>query len=721
MNPQINATYAGPLNPRFVRDEQTELFNLDMDDSKLVKMVVRSLDSNATYWEKAPFLLSVTDRENINYLLGDQVDANKLNPNTQTRYVDNRLHAGVRAILSYATGKTAKPELIPSKTEDRYKRMARNMQSFLYQHALDHNVNLEMRLALKNLISRKRGILKLRFDENYGPFGDIITENIDPSDIIIDQYAGYRDNPNKIYHRQQCSIEELCAKFPDKQDEIYEAFGFKRGVFTQLSRVITYYECWFTYWDKDGKECEGLCWFLPKSNCILGKMQNPNWLYKGSLKNQKIVNIVNAPPKPFIFLNYLNSGRSFIDETCLLDQAIPMQDILNKRGRQLAENSDYANGRTLIDKRVMEQSDAQKFINKHPRTIGLIDTTNTGNDINKAVLQLPVAQLPSYVMEDKIDARNEIYEMLGVNPQFMGSGIQQTKNPTLGQDMMANNKAQALQDDLVGVVNQGYKDYYHLLLQLCTVFLDDDYWIMTKGYDGQYTVVQLHDENLDTNVRMSVETDSTLPLDKQAMRATAIQLLQMNKIDELSAYEMLGLPDPEKLVERHIRSVLDPYTYMESIEQKLFDAQAEADIALVTLGKKPESRDDYSERYFGHWNIFMSSNRFQKLQPGQQQRLTDFLHQVANKAAISEGLRDSMLSPAGILDRLPLPPMPKRDVRIYGNLDPQQSSTMAGMPPQQAVGGPAPAPQPAPANAPPQPGSNQGSPPRVINPNQFGH
>jgi len=133
-----------------------------------------------------------------------------------------------------------------------------------------------------------------------------------------------------------------------------------------------------------------------------------------------------------------------------MDQAIPMQDILNKRGRQLAENSDYANGRTLIDKRVMEQSDAQRFINKHPRTIGLVDTTNAGNDINKAVLQLPVAQLPSYVMQDKIDARNEIYEMLGVNPQFMGSQIQQQKNPTLGQDMMANNKAQNLQDDLVG-------------------------------------------------------------------------------------------------------------------------------------------------------------------------------------------------------------------------------------------------------------------------------
>jgi len=204
---------------------------------------------------------------------------------------------------------------------------------------------------------------------------------------------------------------------------------------------------------------------------------------------------------------------------------------------------------------------------------------------------------------------------------------------------------------------------------------------------------------------MTVETDSTLPLDKQAQRATAIQLLQMNKIDELSAFEMLGLPNPEKLVQRHIRSVLDPYTYMESVEQKMYNAEAEADIALVTLGKKPEDRDDYSERYLGHWNIFRASPRFQRLKPEQQQRLDAFLQGVADKAAMSEGLKDSMLGPAGIIDRFPLPPMPKRDVRIYGQLSPESSQQMAGLPPQQAVGGPAPqpSPQPAPSNAPPHP------------------
>jgi len=112
-------------------------------------MVARSLDVHIAHWEKRPFYLSTTDTENLNYLIGDQVDGNKLNPSTQTRYVDNRLHAGIRAILSYATGRLAKPELIPSKTDDKYLHMAQSMQQFLYQHASDHDVNLEMRLAFE--------------------------------------------------------------------------------------------------------------------------------------------------------------------------------------------------------------------------------------------------------------------------------------------------------------------------------------------------------------------------------------------------------------------------------------------------------------------------------------------------------------------------------------------------------------------------------------------
>lgn len=691
------------LDPNSTVSETIAPLSIDIPDDELVKRVVKTLQSSIDHWEQAPWLLSQTDRENIRYLLGDQLDEKYLLPH-QARYVDNRLHAAVRAILAYATGQLAKPELLPSKTDDKYKRMAKSMEGFLYQHALDHEVNSEMRLGVKNIISRKRGCLKLRFDSDEGPFGDVCTENVDPADVVIGRYSVLGEDPGIIWHKQKSSVEEILSKFPDKKDQIFNHFGFERGTFSQMSRMETYWECWFTYFDSDSKECEAVCWFLPNSDFILDKQRNPNWIYEGDDKHQKIINLTQKPIKPFVWLNYLNTGRSFIDETCLLDQAIPMQDILNKRGRQIVENADYANPRTLIDKRVMDESDAKKFVNKAPKTIGLVDTTETGNDIAKAVMQIPGQMLPSFVFEDKIDARQEIDVMMGTPSQFRGEQPT-SKNPTLGQDLLVKNQASALQDDLVEVVNQAYREYYKKLLQMCTVYLDDDYWVMTKGKDGEYVQISLHDDNLDTNVRIGVQVDSTLPLDKPSQRATAIQLAQMpGRIDNRTLFEMLGLPDPEILAERAARATIDPLGYIASLEQKLFDSEAETDIGLLVAGKIPDERDDYSEGYLNHWNLFMTTNRFQKLSPQIQMRLQTFLQSIADKAATTEGLRSAMFNPAGILDAPVNPPAPKVDVRLLGQLDPAQSATKAGLP--QTI------------NA--QQGIEGGSAPKMQNPSQFG-
>lgn len=709
--------FASDLDPTKVTNEPYELFDLDVPDSDLIKRCARSLNDNINYWEQKPWFLQRTDVENINYILGEQIDEKYLLPH-QTRYVDNRVFASVRAILAYATGQTAKPSVKPSKTDDRYKRIARNMQAFLYQHALDHQVNDKMRLAAKNLIIRKRGSLKLRFDENAGPFGDVLTDNIDPADVVIDRFAKYGQDPNTVYFKQRGTIEELVAKFPDKEKEILSFYSILRGTYSQMSRIVTWWECWFTYYDKSSKKRQGLCWFIPDSNIILGKMKNPNWIYTGNDKKDRIKNFASEPPKPFSWLNYWNTGRSYIDETCLLDQALPMQDIVNKRGRQIVENADYANGRTLVDKRVMEESDAKKFVNKGPKTIGMVDTTNTGNDISKAVLQLPGVPLPSYVLEDKFDARNEIDTLMGTPQQFRGEQPA-SKSPTLGQDLLVKNQAAALQDDIVLAINRAWEDYYGKLLQMLLVYSSDDYWIMTEGADGEYAQVTLTDDNIDTNVRLSVQVDSTLPLDKQSQRQMAIQLAQLpGRIDDLSLFEMLGLPEPDKLAERVQKFNISRLQYMESIEQQMYNAEAEQDITLLISNKKPEERDTYGEGYINYWNTFMTTNRYMKLQvkqPQVAQRLIDFLHQVANKAAMTESLKDSMLNPAGMIGGAPPLPIPKETVRVNVDgtpLDAAQTAGIANVPPPQSSAQA----NPGQTNQAAVQGAAGGSPPRMMTP-----
>lgn len=658
----------------YIPEEDYELFNLNLPDDRLTKMLINSLDKDRSYWNQRPWDLEKTDIENVKFFLGDQLNDKEF-LRYDTKYVDNRMFESVRSILSYATGQLAMPEVTPSRSDESYVKMARSIQMALYQHAASEQVDQKVRSAVLNLLLRKRAYLKLRYDPNQGLYGDIVTEVCDPSDIIIDRHARYRQNPNIIYHRIRCTIEELCAKFPSKASQIYTMFGIKKGVYTQMSRIVTYFEAWFTYMDQKRIPREGVAWFLHDPEpLILDKMPNPNWIYTGDDKNDKQTNVLFVPPKPFIGFNYLNLGHSYIDETTLFDQAKPLQRLLNKRIKQINENADYVNGRWVASKKALNEEDGQKLINKGSKTLLLVNS----EDVGKAVQVMAPQQLPNYVYETMNDTRDEIDGIMGTPSIFKGSNPQ--NQDTLGRDMMLKQQAGMLQDDLVRCVQLGMEDYYSTLLQMMRVYYTDDYWFQVKGGDGKFDFIMLNGDTIDANVKIGVQVDSTLPLDKASIRQTALELAKMNRIDQLTLLEDLGLPDPEIRTERFLRSQIDMYTYMQSVETQLDSNDAEVDIMLLKANRIPEERHEYDENYINYFNHFITTNEFSMLPQETQDRLTTFLSEVTQRAERSAQLGETMLNQAGILDRPPIFPLPKRtmNIRLQGDMSPEQTQQIAG-------------------------------------------
>ncbi len=639
---QEDNVYQDAFTELYTEPTEFEDLNLSMSDGDLDKMLINSLEADRDHWNKKPWKLQDTDIENTAFLLGDQLNDKEFLRN-DSKYVDNRLFSSVRAILSYATGQLAKPDITPSKGDEIFLKGARDIGSALYQHAADEKVEHKVRAAVLNLITRKRGYLKLRWDPNLGMNGDIVTEVCNPEDIIIDRYAGYLQNPAKIYHRISCSVSELVARFPDKQKEIYQAFNIQRGLYSQTSRMVTYFECWFTFTNAEGKPDEGLCWFIPEKHLILDKMLNPNWVRLKSAKKEKEANVTSLPPKPFVIFNYINTGHSYIDETCLVEQARPMQEMLNKRGRQIWENADYVNGRWVASKKAFSQEDARNLINKGAKTVAMVDR----EDVSNSLINVASAPLPSYVENTLYDARNEIDQMMGTPSVFKGA--QPDKQDTLGRDLMVKQQAGALQDDLVRCISLAMEDYYKILLQMFRVYYTDDYWFQCQGGDGKYEFILINGDKLDSNVKVSVQTDSTLPLDKASIRATAMELWKAgNAIDYKSLMEDLGLPNPDVRAERYLKSNLDPVAYLKSIEMEQINAEAESDIMLLIANKTPEERDDYTQEYFDYFNKFMASNRFAKIQgekPEAAQRITMFLIAVQHAMMQSLNLQESMQPP----------------------------------------------------------------------------
>lgn len=673
----------------YLADEAYETFDIAMPDDLLDKMLVQSLDKDVDYWRQKPWNLEEVDKTNVNFLLGEQLKNEKfIEPDT--RYIDNRMFSATRAILSYATGRLAVPEIVPSRSDEQFEKMARNIQGALYQHSLDENVEHMVRAAVLNLLVRKRGYLKLRYDPNAGLYGDVITEVVDPADIIISRTAGYMKNPDKIYHRIRCTVEELCSKYPKKQKDIWMAYGIKKGVFTQLSKYVTYFECWFTYLDSKNVPREGLCSFLPDHHIILDKGPNPNWIYSGSDEKEKKENVTFTPPKPFVSFNYLSLGNSFIDETCLFEQGRPQQEMLNKRGRQIWENADFVNGRWVASKKAFTEEDGQKMINKGPKTVAM---TNA-EDVRTALMNVASPELPSYVYNTLLDARNEIDTMMGTPSVFRGS--QPESQDTLGRDLLVKQQAGMLQDDLVRAVEVGMEMYYKIKLQLWRVFYTDDYWFQVKGGDGKFDFILLNGDNIDSNVKIGVEIDSTLPLDKADVRNTAIELAKMGRIDQLTLLEDLGVPEPEIRTERLLRSQMDPYGYMSSVEQSMDNNDAEVDIALLIDGKDPQERDEYDEGYLSYFNQFLTKQRFAVLPADAKQRLVQFLIVVQHLVTQSANLQGITLNDAGITTAPPAPPMPKKteQIKLAGTLDPQTSQQLSGVQ----------APAPTQQAPPPQPG-----------------
>lgn len=676
-----NNAYDKGIQDLFLPDEQIELFNLQVPDERLEKMLVNELEKDSDYWKQNPWRLDETDTRNIRYLLGDQeTGPGRLKTNN---FNDNRLFQATRAILSYATGQLAVPEITPSKSDEQNLKMARSIQNALYQHSLDEKVDEKTRAAVMNLVVRKRGYMKLRFDPNAGVLGDVVTEVVNPEDVIIDRFAMFMKNPNKIYQRLHMTIDEVCNRWPDKKSDILAAYGIVQGRFTQISKMVHPYECWFTYLDDKGVPREGVAWFIHEHKLILDKQPNPNWVYTGNDQQDKQTNVLAAAPKPYVYFNYLNFGHSFIDETCLFEQARPIQERLNVRGRQWNANIDLMNGRWVFNKNAFSEGDANKFVNKGSRSIALVNA----EDVRTAAVVLTPNQLPPQVYESIQDDRGEIDAMMGTPSVFKGS--QPQSQDTLGRDLLVKQQAGMLQDDLVRAVQNGMEWYYQIKLQMFRVYYTEDYWFQTKGADGKFDFIMLNGDSIDSNVKVGVQVDSTLPLDKAMLRQTSMMLAKMNRIDQLSLLEDLGVQNPEQRTERYLRSQIDPITYMQSVEQGMDNADAEIDIQMVAAGKEPEERDLYDQGYLDYFNIFLTTNRFAKMQPDAKQALVAFLSIVQHKAVQSANLQGSMLDDAGILDRPPLPPAPKRTVaiRLDGTLDPQQSQAASGIqaPPQAPV------------------------------------
>lgn len=601
-----------PLNDKRVDRLDTDIsgeidrlpsLSLNMPDTDIIKNLDGRIMDSQSYWDTPEgFNLRESRNENVRLFLGRQIDVTHLY-RFQVPYVENEIFVAVEAIVSYLTTASPQPEVYPAQDSPQSKAMAVDLEKAEMAHSQKFQLNRIFEICVRNLLLKRLGCIYLHFDPDYGDNGEIIPMAVDPEHLVIDKNAVFGGNPAFVCHLLKGSVEELCYRYPDKKNEIFEALGIIRGTPKQMSQEVAYRRVWVTHYDKTGKPQEGCVTYFGKT--VLSKYKNPNWLYARGR------NFLDMPKKPFIFLNYINDGQHVIDITTPVEQAANMQNILNKRGRQIMENADKANGLLVISTDSGLTKDDAMNLTGDPNQKIIIKTA--GQPVNSLVYQVPPHSLPSYVMDDKLDQRMTIHNIMGTPSEFTGADDQQADGEkTLGQSMMAKNQASGRQDLIARAVDSFADLYYKFLTQMMLVWYTEKHYFVYNGGNGEFDYITMHRDLIEDGMAVSVKSGTTLPFDKQRQEAVAMNLAKMGMIDPYNLYRDLHMDQPQKRYDAWFKWKTDPGSLAREADDAMAESQAYVDFIEILAGKDVPPHDDATTEHILTHRKQMLTDKFLK-------------------------------------------------------------------------------------------------------------
>ena len=592
------------------------IFDLAMEDKDLLTFIQKPLEESEVYWNETFKLRSVRENNMNLWLPKHYQNTEVYDFQEENLYQNPRIFISVETICSVVNARIAQPSVSPGHDSPTSTQLAKDVQTGLYAHSDKFRTNDLFRICTRNLLLKRAGYLKLRFDPSVGKYGEIVPELVMPEDLIIDQDAKYGEVPRFIAQRiKNKTFEELISLFPDSEQKILELAGVQRrnkkgelvAYKSQLAKKQTIYEVWFRYYE-DLEYKGGLMWVDDTFTTVLGKMRNPNWNYddEGETEEGAVSNILDTPEPPFIPINYLNDGSSYVDVTSMVEQSESMQKIHNRRGFQIMENADQAGSGLVFNTIMITKSDIAKLTGSPDERIGV------KGDVRAAVARVAPPPLPAYVIEDKLYSAQQIDDIFGTHDISRG---RQSGNKTLGQDQIQVQQDYTRMDDISRAVERMAVKYYRYLAQMFKVYYTEEHWFKVAGEDGQFDFVRMKNDLVEDGIDITVDAGSTMPMNKEAQQVFATNLAKFGMIDPLTLYEVgsgAPMPSPKKMLERLMAYKTNPMQFAGMAASDEFDRNALMDIQVLNSGQLPIPRDDINEQYLSFFNKYMTTADYQK-------------------------------------------------------------------------------------------------------------
>lgn len=545
------------------KDEILDELSLDIKDTELVSLINKRIEKARKDYDE----LDRIGNENENYWLGKQIDIKKLR-DFKSRVVENVIFQSVETIVPIITSKTPEPIVKSESNTPESVAQAKNIQRILLHMFEKEKMKGKFQMIARHNIIRRIGILKYKYDPDTD---NIVTEYVLPQNILIDK------NGDFVAEYLEDSLSDILKKFPEKADEIIKEFGLRGEMKPDgsydletlepegLATKIKYVEFWTD---------EYVVWKY--KSLIFKKLKNPNFDYTGVEK--KVVdengqelepeiyyyNFFDKPKKPYIFYSVFNLGKNVWDDTSLIEQGIPLQDVINKRQRQIDDNfSD--NGVLMGSGDFITKEELGKYAGD-PEDKIWVEHGNPAEGIGR----LSPKQLAPFCYESLQGLKSSIDNVLGVHSTTRGE--RQGKETLGGRQILREadfGRIDLLVRGLEEVADELYKAWAHMI----KVYFTQIHYARIIGKDGAQQVIEYSRSSVEQGIEISVREGSTLPVDKISQRQEALDLFQQGGIDPITLFEKLEWPDPLESAKRLFLWKNDPLSLFPDLKEQMMAEQ----------------------------------------------------------------------------------------------------------------------------------------------------
>ena len=521
---------------------------LDKEDVKLIEL------KNAWQkkWEDSKLRenIEIRQKENERYWKGEHYTSAQKTTGKRDQ-VDNLIFEALETFLPVISRQVAQP-VIDTSADPAAKSFARKVEDRIVDIADEMRLRLKIKKAIRYWALYFLGAVKIGWSLERD---EIAVEAVRPQQLILDpeaitdecEYLG-----EYLGHYRVDSAKDLVERFPQSKKEIDAALDKDK-----TGTRIRYIEWWtddFVFWTLGSK--------------VLGKSKNPHWNYERQEQIQAGENELGEPIMgiqtirgrnhfrvrkiPFAFLSVFNLGKGPFDDTNLIEQVLPLQDIVNKRVRQIDKNADNTNGGAVVsgDHFTKEQASDVGEALRRGQTVWV-----PNGDVNRAYTRSQGTPLPEFVHTNLIDSINRILGVFGVT----GLSPQGIK----GEDTVRGKIIVRAQDTdraalIVDQVEQLYDYIFNWFVQMMMVYYDTPRSVTSSAGDDT-----ISSEEFIYPLVVSVKEGSLIPKDRLTLRNEAVELWSVGAISPIDLAERLEVPNPDEFVRRLILWKVNPVALLQ--------------------------------------------------------------------------------------------------------------------------------------------------------------